>query len=377
MQDPDSTDFQTQENSTQGSRALSIREKWLTGFLLIFFTCFAIVAIIACWPDRLPQGKNTTYHFHLFHVSLIDPDQGLVKSKVDSDKIKIPDINTGLHASGGTGATVPPHRDLNKKSQVEGQVKPVPGTALTKDTTKKDSAENPDNHDKVVSGQETEKSIIVKRANVDTTIQLSTLLLILVALAGFLGNMVHIGTSLTTFIGADQFKRSWILWYCIKPFTAAGLALILYLALNGGNSGKAATGDTVNLNMIIGTAALAGLFTDIATQKLKEIFTAIFKPSDNRPDKLTDNKMTLNLNAIQPDKIDVTKPNDVIIPAQNLDSNNLIIKMLGAVIANAVITPTLIRFTYTVAPADAGKTTFDLVVTDKSGAVIGVKNFSV
>src|ERR1019366_9213395 len=44
-------------------------------------------------------------------------------------------------------------------------------------------------------------------------INLNVLLLELVAAAGFLGNMIYISISFTTFVGAGMFKKSWLLWY--------------------------------------------------------------------------------------------------------------------------------------------------------------------
>src|SRR5204862_161201 len=57
-----------------------------------------------------------------------------------------------------------------------------------------------------------------------------TVLVIMVATGGFLGNMIHIATSFTTYIGAGSFRKRWILWDWGRPFTPSALALALYLA---------------------------------------------------------------------------------------------------------------------------------------------------
>ncbi|MDB5131496.1 MAG: hypothetical protein JWR02_1245 [Mucilaginibacter sp.] len=252
------------------------KEKFWIGFLLISFICLSLLTLIAYWPDRMPCGKSNTYSNVLFKINLIDTN-----------------CSQGTAALRGPASTKPPGA---------GGSKSVPLTrldSLKKDSSKKDS-----------SGIVKEKEDHNQRARVTgyegSTIQLGTLLLILVAAAGFLGNMVHISSSLTTFIGSGQFKRSWVLWYCTKPFTASGLAIFLYFAMNGGSSSFTSPGTTVNLYVIMTMATLAGLFTDIATQKLKEVFTAIFKPSDNRPDKLVPQAMTFDLANIHPDKISVS-----------------------------------------------------------------------
>lgn len=194
----------------------------------------------------------------------------------------------------------------------------------------------------------------------------NTLVLILVAAAGFLGNMVHISLSLTAYVGSGAFKRSWILWYLIKPFSAAGLALFLYFGLNSGSAAA-----PLNLMSIMAAATLAGLFTDIATQKLKDIFEAIFKPTNNLPDRLNTGKtMKIDLANIQPPKITPSTLNKVTIPGTNLDPGKVIIKINDVDILKPTITPTLISFDYQAAAAPAtGK--YDLVVSDKTGGELG------
>src|SRR5881392_3391395 len=40
------------------------------------------------------------------------------------------------------------------------------------------------------------------------TLHINTIMFILVALAGFTGNMIHIATSFTNYVGAEKFKRT-------------------------------------------------------------------------------------------------------------------------------------------------------------------------
>ncbi|WDF76998.1 hypothetical protein PQ469_24245 [Mucilaginibacter sp. KACC 22773] len=199
----------------------------------------------------------------------------------------------------------------------------------------------------------------------------STLALILVAAAGFLGNMVHISLSLTAYIGSCSFKRSWILWYFIKPFSAAGLALFLYFGLNSGTSAA-----PLNLMSIMAAGTLAGLFTDIATQKLKEIFEAIFKPTNNLPDKLGTagaKAMKIDLEHMQPPKINPAGANKVTIPGTDLDGTKLVIKINDVEVSKPTVTPTLISFDYLVT-VDPKPAKYQLVVSDKAGVELGHKD---
>jgi hypothetical protein len=230
--------------------------KIIGGFLLCFFTLSAIILIIAFWPDRLPSsGKMARYDCRLFNITLLDSacinPQGITRE----DTIHIP-----------------------------GKTALVIADTAKKDTSSKASPEiSRVNHTGTLQG-------CITRVGIDHTIQFNTLMLLLVAAAGFLGNMIHIASSFTTFIGANQFKRSWILWYCVKPFTASALALVVYFAFRAGFLNSNDPGNTLNIYGIMTVSALAGLFTDTATQKMKEIFEVIFRPRETRPDSLEDTK---------------------------------------------------------------------------------------
>jgi hypothetical protein len=249
-------------------------------------------------------------------------------------------------------------------------------TVITVDTVKKDSAGKKDTIRPAVAIAKKEsapprvvnieKKVIITEEPVEH-IHLNTILLILVAAAGFLGNMIHIATSFTTYVGAGKFQQSWILWYWVRPFTASALALTLYFAFGGANDPG-----NVDLDRTLTMAVLAGLFTDIATQKLKEIFEVTFNPKDTRPDKL-DNNPLVTAGSIKPDKWDKAKENKVSIVGKNLKSKKLVIKIGDTIISNAATTDDEITFAYTLTDADKAKATLTLLVTDEAGKELAKK----
>ena len=129
------------------------------------------------------------------------------------------------------------------------------------------------------------------------TIHLNSIMFLLVALSGFLGSMLHLSTSFTNYIGAGQFKKSWTMWYCVKPFTATGVSLIFYFLLKAGLL-NFDTGGGMNPYGIVILSALAGLFTDKAMMKLEEVFTTSFWSYDGRPDKLLEGSIAENAEEI-------------------------------------------------------------------------------
>lgn len=286
-------------------------EKVFAGIILSLLTLFALLTIIAFWPDKLPSsGSAARYDRNLFNVTLLDSAC----------------INYGTTLSHPLSNTVVTNNDTSRKVTEVGK-----------------------------TSKATERVHCIRSVNIGDTIQFNTLMLLLVAVAGFLGNMVHISTSFTTFIGAGQFKRSWLLWYCVKPFTAAALAVIVYFAFRAGFLNSNDPGNTLNIYGIMTISAFAGLFTDTATQKLKEIFEVIFQPKEARPDSLKDDKVTFV--DTNPEKLNTTQCNDIVIAGENLDKKKWIIKINGAKIADEVIvtTPKLIHFTYTLTETDKSR----------------------
>ena len=112
-------------------------------------------------------------------------------------------------------------------------------------------------------------------------------LLLLVLFAGALGSLIHALQSLVDFSGNLTLKASWTWWYVSRPFIGMALALVFYAALRGGMlAGTPAAVKDVNPYGVFTIAALAGMFSDKATQKLADIFDALFKVDDKRKDKL-------------------------------------------------------------------------------------------
>lgn len=104
-------------------------------------------------------------------------------------------------------------------------------------------------------------------------------LLAMVMVAGGLGSFVHLAKSFGDFVGNERFMVSWIWWYVLKPFIGMILAVILYLFIRGAFFTVSTTGEasSVNLHVVIGIACLAGMVSKQATDKLAEVFDALFR----------------------------------------------------------------------------------------------------
>lgn len=101
--------------------------------------------------------------------------------------------------------------------------------------------------------------------------------LALVAVSGALGSYIHLATSFADYLGNRQFVTSWKWWYVLRPFIGSALALSVYFAARGGLiSGGAGAGELSPYG-VAGLAALTGMFSKQATDKLREVFETLFK----------------------------------------------------------------------------------------------------
>jgi len=112
-------------------------------------------------------------------------------------------------------------------------------------------------------------------------------LLLLVIFSGMLGACIYSLKSLADYIGTRMLFESWFTLYFIQPFEGAGIAIVFYLVIRGGLlAGASAVVKAVNPFGISAIAALVGMFSDRAIKKLWEIFMTLFKPADDRGDKM-------------------------------------------------------------------------------------------
>jgi len=200
--------------------------------------------------------------------------------------------------------------------------------------------------------------------NKDGTLHINTIMFLLVAFAGFTGSMIHIATSFTNYIGSEKFKRSWILWYFVKPFTAAGVALLFYLVLKAGLLNFDGANGANPFGIVI-LSALAGLFTDKATLKLEEVFSIIFKPKDDRPDRI--DETSVKITGFDPKKLQLGADNTITVSGEGLDKQPLSIRINDEDIQNPEITSNAISFKFKIPDILKEEKKLKLNILDKNG----------
>jgi len=362
-----------QENQANGNTSqtppvntLKLWEKRVAGTLLIFFTLLPAVLIIGYWPDRLPGAKDAIkplYEANLFHTRLIGICDDISYAEAAAmfiDSVQLAGNTKGVKKDSATIDTTADTSDTGS-----GQEQPDTGNG-SKESASGGSTAPPE----ISSVVKTSEGDLVVNGNCLTVedesryIHINTLLLLLVALAGFLGNMIHIATSLTTFLATGKFDRNWMLWYYVRPFTASALAMGIYFVFRGGFMNM--SGDIVNINLygVMTISLLAGLFTDRATQKLKEVFDVIFKPKDERPGKLEgDFKIT----GVTPVEIEAGKENMITIKGEHLGSKKFTVTINDEPVPVADFDENEAHVKYAIPATQQGKTEFKLQVKDESG----------
>ena len=111
-------------------------------------------------------------------------------------------------------------------------------------------------------------------------------MLLTVILAGAIGSLIHTLTSFGDYVGNRRLSTSWMWWFVLRTPIGIALAIVSYLILRGGlivptlqtpKDGNLQEA-TVLLNPygIAAFAALAGMFSRQATDKLREVFETVF-----------------------------------------------------------------------------------------------------
>jgi IPT/TIG domain len=319
------------KNKDRDGNEITLPGKIFSGLMLIIFTILSSLGIIAYWPDRLPEPDekcSPLYIHQWFHIRLAC----VTDTVCDPDNIYYPAVE-----------------------------KPKPAVAVADTSISGNDS---------IAGQDTADSITTDKPVPELSkegyplIHINTLLLILVALGGFLGNMIHIATSFTTFLGAGKFKRSWTLWYWVKPFTASALAIGIYFVFRGGFLNMSDGGASINLYGLMTISIFAGLFTDKATEKLKEIFEVLFRAKEERPDPISGK---FKISSISPLIIVRGKENLLTITGEKLDTEKLLISVDGEPVADTKVSVSSITFSYTIPDLQKDKSDFTVSVKDEKG----------
>jgi len=101
-------------------------------------------------------------------------------------------------------------------------------------------------------------------------------LLLMVALSGALGGLVHALRSVYWYVGNRSLVRSWLAMYILLPFVGTTLAVVFYLVIRGGFFSPQAGAEQTSPFGFAALAVLVGMFSPQAALKLKEVAGTVF-----------------------------------------------------------------------------------------------------
>jgi hypothetical protein len=111
------------------------------------------------------------------------------------------------------------------------------------------------------------------------TLSRDTLFFLVVAFGGALGGLIHSIRSIAWYTGNRNLRWSWMLFNLMLPIVGALAGVVFYVVLRAGLFSPSSTSnDTVNAYGFTAVAIMAGLFSEQAMEKLRQIATDLFSP---------------------------------------------------------------------------------------------------
>jgi tryptophan-rich sensory protein len=107
-------------------------------------------------------------------------------------------------------------------------------------------------------------------------ISLEILLFLVVALAGALGGLIHTIRSASWYVGNRKLRWSWLPFNLMLPVIGALAGTVFYLVFRAGLFSPSSSVRTVSPFGFTAVAVLAGLFSEQAMEKLKDVATQLF-----------------------------------------------------------------------------------------------------
>ena len=106
-------------------------------------------------------------------------------------------------------------------------------------------------------------------------------MILLVAMGGAVGGLVHALRSLSWYIGNRGLVMSWFTYYFLRPFVGATLGMVFYFVLRAGFFSPNATVADTSPYGFVALSGLVGMFSEPSVLKLKEVAETML----TRPEK--------------------------------------------------------------------------------------------
>ena len=109
-------------------------------------------------------------------------------------------------------------------------------------------------------------------------------LILIVAIVGSLGSLLHALRSVYWYIGNRELVTSWYSKYLLLPLAGGIIGFLAYLLVRGGLLALQATTTETTPYAFAAVSGLMGLFSEQAISKLKQVFEQLFTPAEKGKD---------------------------------------------------------------------------------------------
>ena len=111
------------------------------------------------------------------------------------------------------------------------------------------------------------------------TMSTELLFFLVVGLSGALGGIIHAVRSITVYVGTRKLRWSWIPYYLLLPLVGAMGGTLFYVILRAGLFSPSTEASQASPFGFAAVAALVGLFSEQAMDKLRDLAGQIFTPA--------------------------------------------------------------------------------------------------
>lgn len=186
-----------------------------------------------------------------------------------------------------------------------------------------------------------------------------TRLLLLVLLGGFLGAMVYSLRSFFWYVGNRELKQSWLPLYFVVPFVGSMLAFVFYVVFRGGLFSPATSVSDTSPFGFVAIAALVGMFTNQAAEKLRSIFeTLMTRPPEGRDATLQKPPV---LKDVEPKQVQANADTQLTVTGENFGSDTKVLAN-GAELTTTVASATELKATLPAAMVPNATTSVEITV---------------
>jgi hypothetical protein len=192
-------------------------------------------------------------------------------------------------------------------------------------------------------------------------------LVLLAMLAGIIGSILYAIQSFVVYIGNQSLALSWSIWYFARPWIGALLGMLIYFVLRAGLAAPSAA--SVTPYGVVAFGALAGLFSQKATQKLKEVFDTTFRTEEQLKDPLEGGAKSVRIASAHLQPVQASNDKTLTVKGENF-IDGARVSLAGKTLRTQFVDNQTLEATIPAADLPASGQTAEIIVTNATPAPV-------